>query len=112
MNEDTAFADFAAMLSLSRKLKPMGCKLGIEHFGKSFHEIGRLQQLALDYLKVDRGFVRDIHLNPGNQHFLKGLLWIAHSMGVQVLAEGVKEPEELAVLNEMGLDGVTGSFIQ
>lgn len=112
VNEDTAFADFAAMLSLSRKLKPMGCKLGIEHFGKSFHEIGRLQQLALDYLKVDRGFVRDIHLNPGNQHFLKGLLWIAHSMGVQVLAEGVKEPEELAVLNEMGFDGVTGSFIQ
>jgi EAL domain-containing protein (putative c-di-GMP-specific phosphodiesterase class I)/GGDEF domain-containing protein len=112
VNEDTAFADFEAMLTLSRKLKPMGCKLGIEHFGKSFHEIGRLQQLALDYLKVDLSFVRDIHHNPGNQHFLKGLLWIAHNMGVQVFAEGVKAPEELKVLNEMGIDGVTGVLIK
>jgi len=112
VNEDTAFADFDALLALSRRLKPLGCKLGIEHFGKSFHEIGRLQQLALDYLKVDQSFVHDIHDNPGNQHFLKGLLWIAHSMGVQVLAEGVRSPDELRVLNDLGMDGATGVLIK
>ena len=112
VSEDTAFADFEAMLSLSRKLKPLGCRLGIEHFGKSFHEIGRLQQLALDYLKVDLSFVRDIHHNPGNQHFLKGLLLIAHNMGLQVYAEGVTSADELKVLKTLGFDGATGPWVK
>ncbi len=112
VNEETAFANFDALLALSRHVKPLGCKLGIEHFGRSLHEFGRLQQLALDYLKVDMSFVRNIHLNTGHQSFLKGLLWMAHSLGVQVYAEGVAVQEELDAIKALGFDGATGVAIR
>ena len=112
VNEETAFANFDALLALSCHVKPLGCKLGIEHFGRSLHEFGRLQQLALDYLKVDMSFVRNLHLNTGHQSFLKGLLWMAHNLGVQVYAEGVALQEELDAVKALGFDGATGVYVK
>lgn len=112
VSESTATRDFKALLSLSEQLKPLSCKLGIEHFGKRFEEIGRLQQLGLDYLKIDAAFVRDIHHNTGNQTFLKGLLWIAHSMGMRVYSAGVNQAEEYDTLRELGFDGAFGPYVQ
>ena len=112
VSESTATRDFKALLSLSEHLKPLSCKLGIEHFGKRFEEIGRLQQLGLDYLKVDAAFVRDIHQNTGNQTFLKGLLWIAHNMGIRVYSAGVNQAEEYDALRELGFDGAFGPYVK
>jgi diguanylate cyclase (GGDEF)-like protein len=109
--EQGVFRQPEAFRDLCRTLKGLGCRVGIEHFGHRFGEIARLSDLGLDYLKVDGSFIRDIHLNIGNQEFLKGLCRMAHSIGVSVIAESVRSADELAVLPGLGFDGVTGPAV-
>lgn len=103
-----AFRNFDAFRSFCTRLDPLGCKLGIEHFGQHFSDIARLAELGLDYLKVDSSYVRGIDSNPGNQEFLRGLCRVAHNAGVLVIGEGVASEPELTTLMTLGFDGATG----
>lgn len=98
--------------ALCRDLKDSGCRLGLEHFGREFSQVGQLHDLGLDYVKVDSSFIRGLDANPGNQAFLKGLSAIAHNIGLQVIAEGVISAAELATLSAVGFDGATGPAIK
>lgn len=110
--EPGAFQHFEAFTELCETLRPFGCHLGIEHFGRQFSDIGRLHGLGLDYLKVDASFIRNIHEQAGNQAFLKGLCSIAHNIGLTVIAEGVQHDAEIAILPQLGFDGATGPGIK
>ena len=107
-----AYAHFAAFKEFRHQLKDTGCKLGLEHFGRQFSQIGQLQELKLDYLKVDASFIRDIAHNDGNQVFLRGLIGIAHNIGMQIFAEGVTESAEMVTLKNLGFDGATGPGVK
>ncbi len=110
--EEGAFKHLDAFRSLCSSVKALGCYVGLEHFGHRFSQIGQLHDLGLDYLKVDSSFVRGIDGNAGNSAFLKGLCSIAHSIGLQVLAEGVSTAEEFQTLETLGFDGATGPAIK
>ena len=109
--ESGALAHFDSFKSLCNELRGVGCKLGLEHFGRQFSEIGRLHDLGLDYLKVDGSFVRGLDGNAGNQAFLKGLSTIAHSIGLTVIAEGVTNADDLKALRLVDFDGATGPAV-
>lgn len=109
--ESGALSHFDAFKALCGDLRGVGCKLGLEHFGRQFSEIGRLHDLGLDYLKVDGSFVRGLQDNAGNQAFLKGLSTIAHSIGLKVIAEGVTNEADLRALGPVGFDGATGPAV-
>jgi len=110
--ESGVLTHFEAFTALCGDLRDLGCKLGVEHFGRQFSEIGRLHNLGLDYLKVDASFIRGLDGNPGNQAFLKGLSTIAHGIGLQVIAEGVASEAELFALSAVGFDGATGPAVK
>ena len=112
VSEAGALAHFDAFVALCKDLRTVGCKVGLEHFGRQFSEVGKLHDLGLDYLKVDGSFIRGLDGNPGNQAFLKGLSTIAHSIGVSVIAEGVTQANDFAALKLVGFDGATGPVIQ
>jgi len=111
VSEVGAFQHFDAFHAFCNMLRPFGCRLGIEHFGRQFSDIGRLHDIGLDYLKVDGSFIRAIDSQSGNQTFLKGLCSIAHNIGLTVIAEGVQTAEELATLPGLGFDGATGPAV-
>jgi EAL domain-containing protein (putative c-di-GMP-specific phosphodiesterase class I)/GGDEF domain-containing protein len=110
--ESGALVHFDAFRNLCRELKSIGCRVGIEHFGRRFSEIGRLYDLGIDYLKVDSIFVRDLDTHVGNQTFLRGLATIARNIGIVVIAEGVASERELAALSVAGFDAATGPQIR
>ena len=110
--EGGALKHLAMFRELCHGLKAVGCRVGLEHFGRQFSRIGELHDLGLDYLKVDASFVHGIETNLGNQAFLKGLSGIAHSIGLQVFAEGVTSSAELEALKLVGFDGATGPAIK
>ena len=109
--ESGALSHFDAFKALCIDLRGVGCKLGLEHFGRQFSEVGRLHDLGLDYIKVDGSFVRGLDGNIGNQTFLKGLSTIAHSIGLKVIAEGVTNEADLRALGLVGFDGATGPAV-
>lgn len=111
VSELGAFQHFAAFRQFCDRIRPLGCQLGIEHFGRQLGELGRLHDTGIHYLKVDASFIRDVHHQAGNQTLLKGVCGIAHNMGLSVIAEGVRAEEEWQALLEIGFDGATGPAI-
>lgn len=105
------FRQFEAFCDLSRTLKQLGCRVGIEYFGQRFAESDKLATLGLDYIKVHPSYVQDIGNNAGNQEFLRGLCRVAHGLGIEVIALGVETKGDLALLAELGFDGATGPGI-
>lgn len=97
--------------TLCTALRPLGCRLGIEHAGAHFSDLAELHDLGLDYIKIDAAVIRDIDTNPGNQAFLRGLCTIAHSIGLLVIAEGVESEPEQETVAGVGVDGVTGPAV-
>jgi diguanylate cyclase (GGDEF)-like protein len=112
VSENGALNYLNAFRSFCEELKNSGCKIGIEHFGRQFSQIGQFHGLGIAYIKVDASFVRDIDHHPGNQVFLKGLRSIAQTIGFQIIAEGVSTQAEFATLRELGFDGATGPAIK
>ncbi|WP_180684390.1 bifunctional diguanylate cyclase/phosphodiesterase [Tepidicella baoligensis] len=102
------FRQFDAFRDLTRALKALGCRVGIEYFGQRFAESDKLASLGLDYIKVHPAYVRGISENPGNQEFLKGLCTMAHALGITVIALGVENRDDLPLLAQLGFDGATG----
>lgn len=110
--ENGAHGNLDAFRAFYQDMQQAGCKLGLEHFGRQFEKLNLLHDLKLDYVKVDGAFIRGIDGNAGNQAFIKGIANIIHRMGLQVFAESVNTPEELAALTNLGLDGATGMAVQ
>lgn len=110
--ESGALLHLDAVGALCRELAPLGCRVGIEHFGREFSQLGRLHGLGLSYLKVDASLIHGIDTNAGNQAFLRGLRTIANAIGVKIFAEGVASAGEVDQLASIGFDGVTGPGVR
>jgi len=95
-----------------RQIKPLGCRIGLERAGADFARISNLQELGLDYIKVDNAFISDLEGNNTNQNFLRGLATLGHSIGLLVIADGVKAGSQTPLLKMLGMDGYTGPGIK
>jgi diguanylate cyclase (GGDEF)-like protein len=109
--EAMAFRHLSNFKLLCTKAKAYSCKVGIEHMGHQLADLGQLHDVGVDYFKVDASFVRDIDNNIGNQTLLRTLCTVGHSIGVVVIAEGIRSDAEWATLQELGADGGTGPGI-
>ena len=109
--EKSAFEYSAEFRDFCKQLKPLGCKVGIEHIGTHISRLGELHDVGLDYIKIDVSIIKDIDSNEDNKTLLRGLCMIAHSIGVIAIAEGVQTDEEQATLKQIGIDGMTGPGI-
>ena len=89
-----------------------GVKMGIEHAGHQLADMGQLQDVKLDYLKIDGTFIREIDQNTANQTLVRTLCGMGKSMGVTVIAEGVSNNAEWDTLKALGVDGVTGPGVR
>ncbi|MFT5083771.1 MAG: EAL domain-containing protein (putative c-di-GMP-specific phosphodiesterase class I) [Lentisphaeria bacterium] len=105
-----AFQNMAGFRVLCHLLKPLKCKIGIEHVAKEVTRIGEIHDLGLDFVKIDRSIIHDIDSTTAYQVFLRGLCSIVHSIGLSAIAEGVETKEEWLTLIDLGIDGGTGIY--
>lgn len=97
---------------LLQRMRALGCRVGVDHFGREFDRIGQLYGIGLDYVKFDASFINCLAASPGNQNFLNGVCGICHNMGVDIYALGVATDEDLAMVFELGFDGATGPALK
>ncbi|MFP5306245.1 MAG: EAL domain-containing protein [Gammaproteobacteria bacterium] len=96
-----------AFRRLCVELKPLGCKLGLKHAGQQFARIAELNELGLDYLKIDASIVHGVGESSAHQVFLRGMCTVAHAVGLLAIAGGVGDEQEIRLLTQLGVDGVT-----
>jgi diguanylate cyclase (GGDEF)-like protein len=96
---------------LTERLRPLACRVGIDHFGRHFSSLPHLHDLGLDYLKIDSSLIAGIDSNPGNQAVVKAIASIAGSLDLLTIAERVQTPAEQMMLAELGVSGLTGPVL-
>jgi len=109
--EDIAFEYPESFHRFCGRILPLGCKVGVEHLDHHVGHLARLHGLGLQYVKLSRALVKDVGQERAAQTLLRGLCTIAHTMGMQVIAEGVSRSEDAALLFELGFDGVAGAAV-
>ena len=108
--ESLALERPALVRELSRRWRSLGVLLGLEHAGEALPSMPRLIDLGLDCVRIDSRFVNGITGTEadGARRYLKGLVRLVQSVGLQACAEGVRSPDDLQLLWAMGFDAATG----
>lgn len=92
-------------------LRRLGCELALDDFGTGYSSFGYLQRLAVDYIKIDGVFVRDLMDNPVDQKMIRLIAEIGQEAGMKTIAEYVQGGPTLALLADLGVDMAQGYFI-
>ena len=111
MTESVLLEDVAACQETLARLKDLGVKIVVDDFGTGYSSLSYLQQFPVDLLKVDRSFVAGMETGNGDRAIVEAVVGLAHTLGLEAIAEGVETPEQLAQLRDLGCEYAQGYLI-
>jgi diguanylate cyclase (GGDEF)-like protein/PAS domain S-box-containing protein len=91
-------------------LKKMGIRLHLDDFGTGYSSLSYLKRFPVDRVNVDKSFVKGLGENATDTALVRMSIDLCHTMGVEVLAEGVETSEQAALLRDMGCDMGQGYY--
>lgn len=89
-------------------LHGMGCRFALDDFGRGLSSFGNLKHLAIDYLKIDGTFIRNLGTDNVNQAMVSAMVKLARTLNFQIIAEQVEDASSLDAARRMGVDFVQG----
>lgn len=105
LTEGALFGQSEQSVRALEGIRQTGIQLHIDDFGTGFSSLNYLSRLPVSALKVDRSFVLGLDADDGNTKIIRGVVMMAHSLGIQVIAEGIETNGQLRVLrDELGCD--------
>jgi len=104
LTEHIIFQDDKAVLDELSRIKDLGLSLSIDDFGTGYSNLGYLTRFKVDYLKIDRSFITDLHEIPENIAIVDAIIKMANTLGLKVIAEGVETENEWSVLKKLNCD--------
>lgn len=91
-----------------KELHDIGIRTAIDDFGTGYSSLNNLRRFQFHTLKIDRSFVADLNKNSSAQSIVCGIIKMSHALGMQVVAEGVEEEQQLDYLRGQGCDLIQG----
>ena len=107
---ETAFMGRGRSAEALAKLTDLGIQIAIDDFGTGYSNLGYLKRFAINRLKIDQSFVRELAEDATSRQIVKAIIQMAHSLQIPVIAEGVETAAQRAILLELGCDEGQGYF--
>jgi len=111
ITESTLFGDQPAASANFTALTALGMQLELDDFGTGYSSLARLQHVPVAAVKLDRSFIGPIERNTGAQAVVRAAIEMSHALGKYVVAEGVEDAAQLALLSRMGCDIAQGHHL-
>ncbi|AFY35616.1 EAL domain-containing response regulator [Calothrix sp. PCC 7507] len=111
LNESAIMQDVNSAISTMTKLQSLGVSIAVDEFGMGYHSLINLKELPINTLKIGQYFVHNVATNQEKSEFTKSLINMAHSLKLQVVAEGVDTEADLSFLRKNNCDAVQGSLL-
>ena len=102
ITEGALLSDVEDSIEKMKVLKLHGIKIAIDDFGMGYSSLGYLKKLPVDFIKIDRSFIRDIGVSPAGEAIISAVLWMARSLDLGVVAEGVESETQFEWLRSAG----------
>lgn len=110
LTESVVMGDAENTIATLNSLKELGVKLSIDDFGTGYSSLSYLQKFPLDTLKVDRSFIKDIGENNDDTAITEAIIAMGHSLGLEIIAEGVETQVQLDFLQARSCEIIQGFF--
>ncbi|AYM75628.1 EAL domain-containing protein [Janthinobacterium agaricidamnosum] len=110
LTESSLMSNAEETISVLRNLKALGIQISIDDFGTGYSSLAYLKRFPIDKLKIDIAFVREVTSNPDDAAIVLAIISMAHSMKLEVIAEGVENDAQLAYLRRHGCDEMQGYY--
>jgi diguanylate cyclase (GGDEF)-like protein/PAS domain S-box-containing protein len=108
LTESALMSNFEHTILVLQRLKALGIRIAIDDFGTGYSSLAYLKRFPIDKLKIDIAFVRDITTNPDDAAIALAIISMAHSLHMQVIAEGVESRAQMALLRRHRCDEIQG----
>jgi EAL domain-containing protein (putative c-di-GMP-specific phosphodiesterase class I)/CheY-like chemotaxis protein len=110
LTESAMMQDASKAVRIVDRLKALGIRISLDDFGTGYSSLAYLSRFAIDRLKVDQSFIRDITSNPVNASITTATIAMAHKLGKIVVAEGVETEAQMRFLRRHDCDEMQGFF--
>ncbi len=108
LTESVLMENIELSVEVLSKLNKMGVQLAIDDFGTGYSSLSYLKRFAIDKLKIDQSFVRDIPIDKNDAEIAASVIAMGHKLNLKVVAEGVETEEQLEFLRSQGCDEIQG----
>jgi len=110
ITEHSISEESEVVLQNMRELSELGFRFALDDFGTGYSNLGILQSLPLNVLKVDMSFIRTIGTSEKSDELVKAILNMGHTLGLKVVAEGVESAAQVNFLRELECDELQGFY--
>jgi len=110
LTENIVMIDDTSAYENIKFLKSLGYKMSIDDFGTGYSSLSHLKSMDIDELKIDRAFIRDISEDENDKAIVQAIVVMGHTLGLDVLAEGVETKEQLDILESINCDIIQGYY--
>jgi diguanylate cyclase (GGDEF)-like protein/PAS domain S-box-containing protein len=111
ITESSAMEDPDLTGAVLKQLKKFGITLAIDDFGTGYSSLAYLRKFAVDQIKIDQSFVRDLASSVESQTIVKAIIRMCETLGYETLAEGIETREQAMLLSEFGCKKLQGYLI-
>jgi EAL domain-containing protein (putative c-di-GMP-specific phosphodiesterase class I) len=108
ITESVVMQNAATSVAMLDRLSQMGVHLAVDDFGTGYSSLSYLKRFPLNTLKIDSSFVRDLLTDRNGAVIVQAIIALAHSLKLEVVAEGVEEAAQLSCLQSLGSDQYQG----